>query len=188
MRKVIVQEFMSLDGYVAGPNGSVDFIPASTAGDRTFGAEQVALLGAIDTLILGRITYSMFSGYWPNVKQGNELEFADKFNGMPKIVFSKTLDSAPWGTWQPARIVKIDASDEVAKLKRQSGKDMLVSGSISIAQTLIDRHLVDEYRLILCPIVLGDGRPLFRDTRELKLKLSKASALSRGGVSLIYEK
>lgn len=188
MRKVIVQEFMSLDGYVAGLNGSVDFIPASTAGDRTFGTEQVALFGTIDTLILGRITYGMFSGYWPNVSQGEEVEFADKFNGVPKIVFSKTLDIAPWGNWEPARVVRTDASEEVAKLKRGAGKDMLVSGSISIAQSLIDRHLVDEYRLILCPIVLGDGRPLFEDTRELKLKLGKATPLSRGGVSLIYEK
>ena len=188
MRQVVIQEFVSLDGYAAGPNGSVDFIPASTAGDRIFGTEQVALMDRFDTMLLGRTTYSMFVGFWPNVTEGEEKEFADKFNGLPKIVFSTTLDRAPWGKWQPARIVETDAADEVAKLKQQQGKDLFLSGSISIAQTLVDRGLVDEYRLILCPVVLGGGLPLFRDDRPLHLKLSAATPLSRGGVSLVYTK
>ena len=187
MRKIVLQEFVSADGMVAGPNDSVDFIPASTQGDATFGREQIALMDRIDTLLLGRVTYGMFAGFWPNVTDGAEKEFADKFNGVPKVVFSKTLKNAPWGKWKEGRIVSGSAVEEVAKLKKQSGKDMLISGSITIAQALIAKGMVDEYRLVLCPIALGNGRPLFRDkTGSVPMKLLQASTLDRGAVSLIY--
>jgi dihydrofolate reductase len=187
MRKVILQEFVSLDGLAAGPNNSVDFIPASTQGDSSFGEEQLELMNRIDTLLLGRITYSMFAGYWPNVTEGPEKEFADKFNGVPKVVFSKTLERAPWGNWNQARIVRGNALDEVRALKQQAGKDMLVSGSITIAQALIDNALVDEYRLVICPVVLGDGRPLFHDkVAPILMKLASTKALDRGAVSSVY--
>ena len=187
MRKVMLQEFVSLDGLVAGPNDSVDFIPASTQGDPSFGREQVALMDTIDTLLLGRVTYGMFAGFWPNVTEGAEKEFADKFNAVPKVVFSRTLESAPWGKWNEGRIVKGSAVEEVARLKQQLGKDMLLSGSISIAQALIAENMVDEYRLVLCPVVLGSGRPLFRnDFSSIPMELLIASRLDRGAVSLIY--
>jgi dihydrofolate reductase len=187
MRKVILQEFVSLDGLAAGPNNSVDFIPASTQGDSSFGEEQLELMNRIDTLLLGRITYSMFAGYWPNVTEGPEKEFADKFNGVPKVVFSKTLERAPWGNWNQARILRGDALEEVRALKQQAGKDMLVSGSITIAQALIDNALVDEYRLVICPVVLGDGRPLFHDkVAPILMKLASTKALDRGAVSSVY--
>jgi dihydrofolate reductase len=187
MRKVILQEFVSLDGLAAGPNNSVDFIPASTQGDSSFGEEQLELMNRIDTLLLGRITYSMFAGYWPNVTEGPEKEFADKFNGVPKVVFSKTLERAPWGNWNEARIVRGNALDEVRALKQQAGKDMLVSGSITLAQGLIDSGVVDEYRLVICPVVLGDGRPLFHDkVAPILMKLASTKALDRGAVSSVY--
>jgi len=187
MRKVVLQEFVSVDRLAAGPNDSVDFIPASTQGDASFGREQVALMDRIDTLLLGRVTYSMFAGFWPNVTEGPEKEFADKFNGVPKVVFSKTLKRAPWGKWKEGRIVKDGPVEEVARLKQQPGKDMLVSGSITIAQALIDAGLIDEYRLVLCPVVLGSGRPLFRDNaRLIPMKLVSAKTLDRGAVSSIY--
>ncbi len=187
MRKVIVQEFVSIDGLAAGPNDSVDFIPASTQGDSSFGREQLALMDRVDTLLLGRVTYGMFAGFWPNVTEGEEKEFADKFNGVPKIVFSKTLKQAPWGKWNEAKIVRGSAVEEVARLKQQPGKDMLVSGSISIAQSLIEKNLVDEYRLVLCPVMLGSGRPLFRDRApSTVMKRVEAHTLDRGAVSLVY--
>lgn len=187
MRKVILQEFVSLDGLASGTNNSVDFIPAATQGDMSFGKEQIELMNRVDTLLLGRITYSMFAGFWPNVTEGPEKEFADKFNGLQKVVFSKTLDRAPWGKWKEGRIVKDNPVDEVARLKQQAGKDMMVSGSISVAQTLIDNNLVDEYRLVMCPVVLGDGRTLFRDkSSQLQMKLASAKQLDRGAVSLVY--
>src|SRR5688572_15236276 len=147
MRKLVLQEFVSIDGYAAGPNNNIDFIPASTQGDATFGREQLALMETTDALLLGRVTYEMFSGFWPDVGDGAEKEFADKFNAVPKIVFSRTLARAPWGKWNECRIISDGAIDEVVKLKGQSGRGLLVSGSISLAQSLINERLVDEYRL-----------------------------------------
>ena len=187
MRKVILHEFISLDALAAGPKDSVDFIPASTAGDETFGREQMALINSVDTMLLGSVTYRMFVGFWPNVKEGKEKDFADKFNAMPKIVFSKKLEKAPWGTWNPAKIVKNSPSDTVTKLKRESGKDIVMFGSISIAQALMADGLIDEYRLVICPIVLGSGRTLFAGNRgPVNLKLVSARPLDRGGVLLKY--
>lgn len=188
MRHVVLQEFLSLDGLAAGPNNSVDFIPASTQGDLSFGREQAALVDSIDTLLLGRVTYTMFSSFWPNVTEGPEKEFADKFNALSKIVFSKTLDRAPWGKWNEARISRGSAAEEVAKLKQQSGKNVMMSGSISVARSLIDQRLIDEYRLVMCPVVLGTGKSLFRDTiAPLQMTLVSANVLDRGGVSLVYK-
>jgi len=187
MRKVVLQEFVSIDGLIAGPNDSVDFIPASTQGDPSFGREQIALMDEIDTLLLGRVTYAAFAGFWPNVTEGPEKEFAHKFNAVPKVVFSKTLKHAPWGTWKEGRIVRSTAVDEVARLKQQSGKQILISGSISIAQSLIAAGMVDEYRLVLCPVVLGGGRPLFpQGARSISMTLVTATTLDHGAVSLIY--
>lgn len=187
VRKLVLQEFVSIDGLVSGPNSDVGFIPASTQGDLGFGLQQVALMDTTDTLLLGRVTYEMFAGFWPNVTEGEEKEFADKFNAVSKVVFSKTLARAPWGRWNEGRIVKGSAVDEVAQLKQRSGKNLLISGSISLAQSLIDEGLVDEYRLVMCPVVLGTGRRLFRDNaRSIPMQLLSAKGLDRGGVSLIY--
>ena len=97
MRKLILQEFVSLDGLAAGPSDSVAFVPTSTQGDQSFGREQLALMDAIDALLLGGVTYRMFAGFWPNVTEGEEKPFADKLNATPKVVFSKTLERASWG-------------------------------------------------------------------------------------------
>jgi len=187
MRKVILQEIVSLDGYAAGPNGDVNFVPASTRGDQRWGAEQTALMDRVDTLLLGRVTYELFSQVWPTRTQGEEKEFADKFNGLQKVVFSKTLKRAPWGNWSEGRIVKGNPADEVAKLKKQPGNDMLISGSISIGQALSEANAVDLYHVIVCPVVLGGGRPLFRESAGGKqLELIDAHGLDRGAVSLLY--
>jgi dihydrofolate reductase len=187
MRQVVVQEFVTVDGFAAGPGDSVDFIPASTQGDQALGREQIELMDRMDTLLLGRATYEMFSGYWPTVTQGEEKEFADKFNGLDRIVFSSTLDRAPWGSWPDSTVVSGDPVDEVSRRKREPGKDMMVSGSLSLAQALIDAGLVDEFRLVLCPVVLGGGRPLFPQGRNpIEMHLVRATALDRGGVSLAY--
>src|SRR5688572_33067023 len=99
MRKVILQEFVTLDGLAAGPDDNVDFVPAATKGDQAFGREQLALMDAMDTILLGKVTYQMFAGYWPKVTEGEDKPFADKLNSTPKVVFSKTLVRAPWGSW-----------------------------------------------------------------------------------------
>lgn len=186
MRKVILQEIVSLDGYAAGPNGDVAFIPASTRGDQRWGAEQMRLFESVDTLLLGRVTYQIFSQIWPTRTEGEEKAFADMFNAVPKVVFSRTLKTAPWGKWREGRVVKADPQDEVAKLKQQSGKNILISGSISIGQQLSNANLVDEYHMIVCPVVLGGGRPLFPEKTPRQLELIDAHPLTRGAVSMLY--
>jgi dihydrofolate reductase len=187
MRRLILQEFLSLDGLAAGPNDSVAFVPASTQGDRSFGQEQLALMDAIDTIVLGRHTYEMFSGYWPHVTEGEEKPFADKLNATRKVVFSKTLGRAPWGKWADVRIVADDPVREIPKLKTPPGKDLVIWGSISLAQSLMSGGFIDEYRLVFCPVVLGAGRPLFRDKVEsLDMKLLNTRTFERGAVLLTY--
>jgi dihydrofolate reductase len=188
MRQLVLQEFLSLDGLAAGPSDSVDFIPASTQGDAAFGREQVALMDTVDTLVLGRRTYEMFAGFWPNVTSGPEKEFADKWNALRKVVFSKSLQRAPWGRWGEGTIVRGDVAEEVAKLRQTPGKDILVSGSISLVQALMRKDLIDVYRLVLCPTALGAGRKLFPDDRARSIKVRSARALDRGAVSLVYDR
>ncbi len=185
MRKLIVQEFMTLDGLVSGPGESVEFIAASTGGDQSFGQEQMALMNEVDLILLGRVTYRMFAGYWPNVTTGADKPFAEKLNATPKIVFSRTLQRAPWGMWSDARIVARNATDEIANLKRQPGKGMIIWGSISLAQAVIDEGLMDEYRVVICPAVLGAGRPLFSSNAR-RMKLVDARTSDFGAVSLKY--
>lgn len=187
MRNVILQEFVSLDGRATGPNDGVDFIPAATQGDRSFGDRQLSFMDSIDTILLGRATYQMFAGYWPNVTSGDDKPFADKLNAIPKIVFSRTLDRAPWGGWPDARIVRSSAPEEVTKLRQGSGKDMVIWGSISLGQSLMNAGLIDQYQLIVCPVVLGSGRSLFHNnTESIDMNLLNAKSFERGAVLLTY--
>lgn len=164
-RKVIVQEFITIDGFAAGPNGELDFIE-SAAVDPTGGEhveDQLRFLETIDTILLGAITYRMFAEYWPNQTTDTE-RIADALNATPKIVFSRSIEHAPWGSWDPARVVDGDAIEEIRRLKRDAGKDMVLWGSLSLARSLMNTGLVDEYRLWVCPVLLGEGKRFFGDT------------------------
>jgi len=186
MRKLILQEFVTLEGLAAGPQNSVDFVPAATKDDSSFGREQLALMEEVDAILLGRITYEMFASYWPNAK-GAEQAFGDRMSATPKTVFSRTLDRAPWGSWPECRIVRSDPAEEVRTLKRASAKNIVMWGSISVAQHLMKAGLVDEYRLLVCPVVLGGGRPLFADRTPIDMALMTVKTLDRGAVYLRYE-
>jgi dihydrofolate reductase len=187
MRSLILQEFLSVDGMAAGPGDNVDFIPAASRGDQSFGQRQGHFLDAIDTILLGRKTYEMFARYWPGVTSGDEKPFADRLNATQKVVFSKTLERAPWGRWEDARVVSSDATREVERLKQQPGKDMVIWGSISLAQSLMKDGLVDEYQLVICPTVIGEGRRLFEDHQALgDLHLVSTRSFDRGTVLLSY--
>jgi dihydrofolate reductase len=172
VRNVVVQEFVTLDGFAAGPNGELEFIQGSTDVDATAGEAveaQLRFVETIDTILLGAVTYRMFAEYWPEQTTDTEL-IADALNRTPKVVFSQTLEEAPWGGWEPARIVRGSAEEEVRRLKQEPGKDMVVWGSLSLAQSLLTDGLVDELRLWLCPILLGAGTRLFPegiDTRAM---------------------
>jgi dihydrofolate reductase len=106
---------------------------------------------------------------------------------MPKVVFSKTLTRAPWGSWPEARVVNNSAAREVSTLKQQAGKDIVIWGSISVAQSLMSEQLIDDYRLVICPVVLGSGRPLFRDEIDSwDMTLQDVKTFDRGAVLLKY--
>src|SRR5512145_577520 len=164
MRKVVVQQFVTLDGFAAGPNGELDFVTeTAAAADPTSGPfveKQLAFIESLDTILLGAVTYRMFAAYWP--EQTTETQaIADALNATPKVVFSSTLESAPWGSWEPARVVAGRAAEEVRRLKAEPGNDMVVWGGLTLCDSLIREGLVDEYRLQVCPLVLGRGKRLF---------------------------
>jgi dihydrofolate reductase len=171
MRKVVVQQFVTLDGYAAGPNGELDFVAESGASaDPTSGPfveKQLAFVESVDTILLGAVTYRMFAEYWPD--QTTETQaIADALNATPKVVFSSTLESAPWGSWEPARVVSGSAAEEVRRLKDEPGKHMVVWGSLTLSDALMREGLVDEYRLQVCPVVLGSGKRLFEDGLDMQ--------------------
>jgi dihydrofolate reductase len=187
MRKVILQEFLTLDGLAAGPDGNTDFVPAATQGDESFADDQMKLMDNADTMLLGRVTYQLFADFWPKATEGEEKEFAKKLNSMHKIVVSNTIDSAPWGDWEPGLVIKGHAVKEVPKLKEEPGENMIIWGSISLAQSLINEGLIDDYRLVTCPVVLGSGRSFFGDKVDaLNFKLVDARTFDLGVVQLKY--
>ena len=162
----MVQQFVTLDGYAAGPDGELDFVTETgAAADPTSGPfveDQLAFIESLDTILLGAVTYRMFAAYWP--EQTTETQaIADALNATPKVVFSSTLESAPWGSWEPARLVSGSAAEEVRRLKAEPGKDMVVWGSLAVSDSLMREGLVDEYLLQVCPVVLGRGKRLFED-------------------------
>jgi dihydrofolate reductase len=166
MRKFVVQQFVTLDGYAAGPNGELDFVTeAGASADPTEGPfveKQLAFIESLGTILLGAVTYRGFAEYWP--EQTTETQaIADALNATPKVVFSSTLESAPWGKWEPARLVSGSASEEVRRLKAESGGDMVVWGSLTLSDSLMRDSLVDEYRLQILPVVLGRGKRLFKE-------------------------
>ena len=182
-----MQEFVTLDGLAAGPSGETDFIPAATQGDSVVAKTQMRLMDTIDTIVLGRGTYELFAGYWPTAT-GEDKPFADKLNPIPKIVFSKTLARAPWGSWDDATISREDPREEIPRLREREGKDLVVWGSLTLVNSLAQARLVDEYQLWLLPIVLGRGTPLFAEgVRSITMHLLEAKTSDKGATLLRYE-
>jgi len=162
MRRIVVSEFVTLDGVMEDPGGAEDFDRGGWAfqfergpeGDK-FKLDEVL---EADALLLGRKTYEGFAKAWPTVT--DEVGFAEKMNSMPKYVVSSTLESADWNN---STVINGDVAEEVAKLKEEPGGNVLVAGSAQLVQTLMDHDLVDEYRLMIYPVLLGSGKRLFRD-------------------------
>jgi dihydrofolate reductase len=186
LRRLIVQEFVTLDGLAAGPEGETDFIPAATDGDSGVAQNQMSFMDTIDTIVLGRATYEMFAGYWPTAT-GHDKPFADKLNAIPKIVFSNSLRRAPWGSWEEATISREDPVDELPRLREREGKDLVVWGSLTLVHSLAQAKLVDEYQLWLLPVVLGGGRPLFAErVGSITMELLEVKTSDRGATLLRY--
>ena len=188
MRKIIVTMWVTLDGFIAGPNGEMDWVGESY--DEAMGNYEYDLVSSADTLLLGRVTYQSFAGAWPYVpdKPGadpGEVAYAHKVNAMRKIVFSKTLESVEWNN---SRLVKEVIPEEIENLKQEPGRDMVIYGSASLVRTLTNLGLIDEYQLLVHPVVLGGGKPLFQDIKDtVKLKLVNTKTHPSGVVILSYQ-
>ena len=181
MRKVILFNMISLDGLFCGPNGDLEWHRV----DDEFNDFAIQQLDSAGGLIFGRVTYGMMAAFWPSeYALQTDPNVARRMNGMPKIVASRTLESAGWNN---TRLVKTDISAEIFRLKQQDGGDLFVFGSANLAATLIRDGLIDEYRLMVNPVVLGAGRPLFEGLdRPLEFVLSWTRVFGNGNVLLVY--
>ncbi|HEY8283792.1 MAG TPA: dihydrofolate reductase family protein [Chloroflexota bacterium] len=185
MGRIIVTEFVSLDGVMEDPGGAEGYRHGGWSFTFSSGEEgnkyKLDETLATEALLLGRVTYQGFAAAWPSV-QG---EFGDKFNNMPKYVVSSTLAEA---TWNNTTVLKGDAVEEAAKLRQRLHGNIAVHGSAQLARTLIAHDLVDELHLMVYPVLLGTGKRLFGETSDLKrLRLAEARTVGDGVVILIYE-
>jgi dihydrofolate reductase len=185
MGRIVVTEFVSLDGVMEDPGGAEDFkyggwsleISRGDEGDR-FKLDETM---ASDALLLGRVTYEGFAKAWPS----REGEFADRFNSMPKYVVSSTLKDPEWNN---TTVLEGDLADEVAKLKEQYEGDVVVHGGAQLTQELLEKELVDELRMMVYPVVLGSGKRLFGETSDKKrLRLRESKVVGDGVAILVYE-
>jgi dihydrofolate reductase len=185
MARIVVTEFISLDGVIEDPGGSEDFRHGGWSFEFNRGEEgdkfKLDETLAADALLLGRVTYEGFAAAWPS----RDGEFADKFNNMPKYVVSSTL-AAP--EWNNSTVLKGDVVEEVSKLRQGPGGDIVVHGSGRLAQTLLENGLVDELRLMVFPVVLGSGKRLFGETSDKrKLRLADSKTVGDGVSILVYQ-
>lgn len=184
-RKLIVEEWISLDGYVSDANGGLDFF-AKDVRSSYVTARRTELLHSIDTILFGRRTWEQFFALWPDRPVDNDL-LAEKMNRLNKVVFSSTLVKAPWGKWAEAQVQRGDICEAVRQLKAQTGGNLVVWGSIQLVQTLVKEQLVDEYHLHICPLLTGGGRRLFSDGLPTEsLQLLKSDLAWNGTISLTY--
>jgi dihydrofolate reductase len=182
MRKVIFFMLISLDGFYEGPNHDLNWHHV----DEEFNEFAIAQLNKVDTLLFGRVTYEMMASYWPtSAAVTDDPIVAKKMNSLPKIVFSKTLSKVDW---QNTKLINHNFVEEVLKLKQQPGKDVLILGSSDLAVTFIEDDLIDEYRIMVNPVVLGSGKTLFNGIdSKLNLKLIKTKTFNSGNFLLYYQ-
>ena len=183
MGKIVVTEFVSLDGVMEDPGGSEGFEHGGWTFEISRGEEgdkfKLDETFESEALLLGRKTYEGFAEAWPT----REGDFADKFNTMPKYVVSSTLSDPEWTN---TTVLSGDMSEEVAKLKEQYDGDVVVHGSRQLAQSLLEHDLVDELRLMVFPVVLGKGKRLFGESGKKDLKLQSSREVGEGVLILVY--
>ena len=187
MGRIVVTEFVSLDGVMEDPGGGEDFkyggwtfeIERGDEGDK-FKLDETL---SSEALLLGRKTYEGFAAAWPSMT--DDVGFADKFNSMPKYVVSSTLGDPEWNN---SAVLKGDMVEEVTKLREQLDGDIVVHGSAQLVQALVEHDLVDEFRLMVFPVVLGSGKRLFGETSDKKtLRLVDSKMVGEGVAILTYK-
>jgi len=182
MRKIIFFMLTSLDGYFEGPDRDINWHHV----DDEFNDFAIQQTGEFGALLFGRVTYELMASYWPTeTAKRNDPVVAGLMNSLPKIVFSKTLKKVEW---ENTTLVKDNFVEAVSKLKQEAGKDIAIFGSSDLAVTFIEHGLIDEYRIMVNPVVLGDGKPLFKGIKnKLELKLLKTRTFKSGNVLLYYQ-
>ncbi len=183
--KLVVTEFISLDGVVEAPGGEKGY--KHTGWTIPYWNDEIAMfkldeLFTCDAFLLGRVTYKSFAGAWPT--RTDELGFADRMNSLPKYVATTTLKEAAWNN---SILLTGDIFEQVVKLKGLPGKDLLIAGSCLLAQSLMPCGLIDEFRLLVYPLILGSGRRLFGRDEKIDLKLLETRMFSSGVTLLRYE-
>jgi dihydrofolate reductase len=176
MRKIIVSGFLTLDGVMEDPGWTFPYWNDEIA---TFKLDE---LFASDALLLGRLTYQGFAGAWPS--RTDEQGYADRMNNLPKYVVSTTLEMAEWNN---STFIKENVVAQISELKQQPGQSILVFGSGTLVQTLMQHDLVDDFVLLLYPLVLGKGKRLFREGSNVMLRLVESQVFSSGVVALSYQ-
>ena len=187
MGKIVVTEFVSLDGVIEAPGGGEDYRHAGWTFEIDRGEEgdkfKLDELIEAEAQLLGRVTYEGFAAAWPTME--DTAGFAEKMNSMPKYVVSSTLEQA---SWENSTILRGEIADEVAKLHREIDGVILVAGSATLVQSLLEHDLVDELRLMVFPVLLGEGKRLFGDVTEKKpLNLVDSKTIGAGIALLTYE-
>jgi dihydrofolate reductase len=186
MRKVISFMHMSLDGFVAGPGGAMDWVTM----DEEIFKDAIDLTATTDTALYGRTTYQMMEGYWPTVLTNPssttlELHHAKWVEDTQKIVFSATLEKVNWNN---TRLIKENIAEKISKLKQKQGKSMIIFGSPKLTHSFIQMNLIDEYRINVSPVILGKGVPLFKNIHyAIDLRLLRTKKFNSGVVGFYYE-
>lgn len=174
--KLVVAEFLSLDGIMEDPQWTAPYWNDEIA------KFKLNELMASNAHLLGRITYEGFAAAWPS--RTDEDGFADRMNSLPKYVISTTLEKTEW---ENSHVIRENVVEEISKLKEQTGGNILLAGSATLVQTLVKHNLVDEYHLLVYPVVLGSGKRLFQDGSTATLKLVELITFSSGVVAQIYQ-
>jgi dihydrofolate reductase len=185
MRKLVVQQWVTVDNIAAEEDGGLSFVsgePFSETSNPAFQAMVMGFVDSVDTMILGANTYAQSKDYWPYaVEQG---EYGEKLNNLTKFVASSRLDDAPWGDF-PAATVTRDPIATIRELKERSGKDLWLWGSLTLMRSVLDAGVVDEVRMMVCPATRGKGRRVFEDRYDLTLV--EATAFENGVALVRYE-
>lgn len=182
MRNVILSVQVSLDGFIARPNGALDWHLV----DGEVNEYAKDLLNSLDILVFGRVTYQLMADYWPTATINDPVEarIAERLNTLPKVVFSRTMKKVEWNN---SRLARGGIDEEILKMKQQPGRDIGIGGT-SIVAALAPLGLIDEYRILVVPVVLGRGKSLFKDiTNNINLKLGKTRTFGSGLVLLVYQ-
>ena len=181
MRTLFAFNMVTLDGFFEGPNQDISWHNV----DEEFNQFAIEQTGTVDTILFGRRTYEGMASYWPTEAAINDDPIvAGLMNSLPKIVFSRTLQKAEWNN---TRLIKDNIEEEILKLKGQLGKDIAVFGSADLLSTLIQMDLIDEHRIMVNPVILGSGNPLFKNiTDRHKLQFVNIKTFRSGNVLLYY--